>query len=230
MYVTDLLENHSLPNQKRIVHCVAISFFPYTSNQLLLISYSRYAFDEELVSPGHAVRTGRRQFQTFGRFCCFLLPHLMFHDLDCQSEMIFHNMVNLEPELLLLCGSGFLLGLRILFIHLAKGKRPCMNAYLKPLLYSCILNIFATSRITGNLYRIIKGMGVTVSHCTNSPLIKLFKLQVSVGYDDLMNTEQGMSSQPFASFSSILNRKYSWKQNIVFSYPNTSSHICSQMI
>ena len=106
----------------------------------------------------------------------------------------------------------------------------CMNADLKQLLYSSMLNIFATSRINGNLYRIVKVMGVTVSHCTNSPLIKLFKLQVSVGCDDPMNTEQGMSSQPFASFSSILNRKYSLKQNLVFSYPNTSSDICSQTI
>lgn len=182
-----------------------------------------------MVSPRHAVRIGTRQFQTFGRFFCFLLPHLMFHDLDYQSKMIV-RVVNLEPELLLLSDSGFLLGLRILFIHLAKGKRPCMNANLTLLLYYSILNIFATSRIIDNLYRITKVMGITVFCCTNSPLIKLFKLQVSVGYDDLMNTEQGMSHQPFASFSSILNRKYSLKQNLVFSYLNICSDICSQTI
>ena len=72
-----------------------------------------------------------------------------------------------------------------------------MNANLKLLLNYSILNIFVPSRIIDNLYRIIKVMGVTAFHCNNSPLIKLFKLQVSVGYHGLMNTEQGMSLHPF---------------------------------
>lgn len=110
-----------------------------------------------------------------------------------------------------------------------KGKEQgwsCMNANLKLLLSYSILNIFVPSRNIDNSYRIIKVMGVAAFHCTNSPLIKLFKLQVSVGYDGLMNTEQGMSLHPFTSFSSILNRKYNLKQNLVFSYPNTCSNIC----
>lgn len=41
---------------------------------------------------------------------------------------------------------------------------------------------------------------------------------MSVRYDDLINTEQGISLQPSAAFSSILKRRDNLKQNLDFSY------------
>lgn len=43
-------------------------------------------------------------------------------------------------------------------------------------------------------------------------------LQLSVRYDDLINTEQSISLQPSAAFSSILKRRDNLKQNLDFSY------------